>query len=66
MSLLPAEVPVPCPCGLTREELDLHVNLVGEGGLCTALDRNRNPCGRRLADHPRSSGKSLFLVLAFS
>jgi hypothetical protein len=26
----------PCPCGLTQEQLDLHPNLVGSNGRCTA------------------------------
>ncbi len=55
----------PCPCGLTREELNQH-GLIGPGGRCTAEDQNGNACGRRLADHPlqqpQTQGISLFII----
>jgi hypothetical protein len=44
-----------CPCGLTREQLALHPNLVGSNGRCTAEDADGHPCGRRLADHPHAT-----------
>ena len=47
-----------CPCGLTFEFLDKH-NLVGPGGVCTAIDAHNQPCGRRLVDHPYAHGKNI-------
>jgi hypothetical protein len=47
---------LPCPCGLTREQLLAAPNqLLGLGGRCTAEDADGNPCGRRLADHPHAT-----------
>jgi hypothetical protein len=49
-----------CPCGLTREEVK-ELKMFGPGALCTALDADNNPCGKRLADHPhQQSGRYFF------
>jgi len=52
MSTSPTET-IPCPCGLTQEQLDRH-GLVGAGGICTAFRRGSRAelCGELLADHP--------------
>lgn len=43
-----------CPCGLTYETLMQAPNLsLGPGMICTAYGPDNQPCGRRLADHPR-------------
>ncbi len=48
-----------CPCGLPYEDVR-DLRLVGAGGVCTALDENGSPCGRRLADHPHTqAGKPM-------
>jgi hypothetical protein len=52
----------PCPCGLTREELNKH-NLVDTNGVCTAFDAHNQPCGRRLVDHPHAPGKNILLFV---
>ena len=46
----------PCPCGLPYEDVR-DLRLVGEGGVCTALNReNQNvQCGVLLANHPHRS-----------
>lgn len=51
-----------CPCGLTQEQLIALPNLVGPGGICTAIDARNQPCERRLADHPHAPGKNIFLL----
>jgi hypothetical protein len=51
-----------CPCGLTQEQLDLHPNLVGSNGRCTAafaddtLNEDGTPkiCDRPLGAHPHT------------
>jgi hypothetical protein len=45
----------PPQCGFTFEDLK-EMKLYGPGGLCTARDERHQPCGRRLAEHPRAPG----------
>jgi hypothetical protein len=50
----PATTAAAPQCGFKFEDLDRHnFNLIGPGGLCTVLDERHQPCGRRLAEHPR-------------
>ena len=54
-----------CPCGLSRDEAKLCINLQG---ICQAVDANRNPCNKRLADHPTNTqhqGKLLHSFLSY-
>ncbi len=44
------------PCGLYREEAKSCIN---NTGICQALDANGNPCGQRLAVHPREAQASV-------
>jgi hypothetical protein len=41
----------PCPCGLTREELNMH-HLVGPDGVCIAVDGSGQVCNRPLGVLP--------------
>jgi hypothetical protein len=53
----------PCPCGLTREELNMH-HLVGPGGVCIAVhvDGSGKVCNRPLGAHPHGPGINIYFI----
>jgi hypothetical protein len=55
---------LPCPCGLTQDELDRRA-LVGPGGVCTAfkIGSRTETCGELLADHPLTQQQTGELLL---
>jgi hypothetical protein len=57
---------LPCPCGLSKEDLKIWINLVDASGVCMARrkDKSKNVegsfilCGELAADHPSATTSS--------